>query len=125
MHQIPERRADVDDTSGTKTPPGGKFTESHSQELKDRSDLASTASEQREVTRDAITVVDDMRRAMQTRSSIDVAKGLIMATMGCDEQAAFHHLVSLSQRRHTKLHDLAAEIITSHQIIAAASGSPA
>ena len=48
---------------------------------------------------------------MQSRSEIEQAKGIIMAAMGCDADAAFDTLVRQSQHENRKLRDIAAEIV--------------
>ena len=42
---------------------------------------------------------------------IEQAKGIIMSTMGCDEDSAFQVLKSQSQSQNVKLRELAAEIV--------------
>jgi GAF domain-containing protein len=50
--------------------------------------------------------------AMEHRSIIDQAKGILMATQGCDADAAFELLVKASQRENTKLRDVATRIVS-------------
>src|SRR3954468_23084738 len=59
----------------------------------------------------ALAELDDLRRAMQTRSLIDMAKGALMAVHGCDESEAFALLRAASQREHRKLRDVAAQVL--------------
>lgn len=59
----------------------------------------------------ALAEADDLRRAMQTRGTIDMAKGIIIAVQGVDPDAAFDILRQASQRSHVKLVDVAAKIV--------------
>lgn len=52
-----------------------------------------------------------LQRAMQTRSTIDLAKGIVMAARRCDPDEAFAALVNASQHTNTKLRDIAATIV--------------
>lgn len=59
----------------------------------------------------ALAEADDLRRAMQTRGTIDMAKGIIIAVQGVDPETAFDVLRQASQRSHVKLIDVAAKIV--------------
>ncbi len=59
----------------------------------------------------------DMDRALRSRSVIDQAKGIVMASRGLDADAAWEHLVHLSSTQHLKVRDLA------ERIVAGASGA--
>ena len=52
-----------------------------------------------------------LRRAMESRAMIEQAKGIIIATMGCDAEAAFHVLVKQSQHENRKLREVAADLV--------------
>lgn len=54
---------------------------------------------------------DDMRAALGSRSLIDQAKGIVMATKHCTADEAFQHLVRLSNTNHLKLRDVAGQIV--------------
>ncbi|MBV7694657.1 anti-sigma factor antagonist [Streptomyces sp. TRM70350] len=56
--------------------------------------------------------VVQLRRAMQTRPTIDLARGVLMATFGLSPQDAWHVLVMVSQNTNTKLHRLAQDLVT-------------
>lgn len=56
--------------------------------------------------------LEGLRTAMQTRAVIEQAKGMIMLRERCDADAAFSTLVRVSQRSHTKLHDVAVRIVS-------------
>ncbi|MFF3276557.1 ANTAR domain-containing protein [Streptomyces chrestomyceticus] len=59
--------------------------------------------------------VAQLRRALQTRPAIDVARGLLMAAFDLSPEAAWKVLVATSQNTNTKLHRLAQDLIDSHQ----------
>ena len=52
-----------------------------------------------------------MQEAMQSRSVIEQAKGIIMGRVGCDADAAFRLLVEQSQHENRKLRDVAIELV--------------
>ncbi|MDH6486285.1 ANTAR domain-containing protein [Streptomyces sp. SAI-127] len=55
--------------------------------------------------------VDQLRRAMRTRPTIDVARGIVMATFGLSAEDAWTVLVTASQNTNTKLHHLAQHLM--------------
>ena len=61
-------------------------------------------------------LADQMQAAMQSRSVIEQAKGILMARHGCDADEAFKTLSKLSQDSNRKVRDIA-------QSIAASTGS--
>ena len=56
---------------------------------------------------EAATLVEQMRKAMDSRSVIDQALGVVMAQNRCDAQAAFAILTRASQNRNVKLREIA------------------
>jgi anti-anti-sigma factor len=56
--------------------------------------------------------VAQLRRAMQTRPSIDLARGILMASFGLTPEQAWSVLVLASQNTNTKLHHLARDVLT-------------
>jgi GAF domain-containing protein len=56
---------------------------------------------------------DQMRAAMQSRSVIEQAKGILMARHGCNADEAFKSLSKLSQDQNRKLRDIAQTIVDS------------
>ena len=52
-----------------------------------------------------------MAQAMQSRSTIEQAKGIIMSTSGCTPDQAMDLLVQQSQHQNVKLRDIAREIV--------------
>lgn len=57
------------------------------------------------------TEVAQLRRAMQTRPAIDVARGILMASFSLSAEAAWTVLVTASQNTNTKLHHLAQDLM--------------
>jgi signal transduction protein with GAF and PtsI domain len=49
--------------------------------------------------------------AMEARSIIEQAKGILMSSQGCDDEGAFDILVKASQRENLKLRDVARRIV--------------
>jgi GAF domain-containing protein len=60
---------------------------------------------------DSTQLARQMAEAMTSRSIIEQAKGILMATNNCAADAAFDILVGMSQHRHQKLREVAAWII--------------
>jgi anti-anti-sigma factor len=56
--------------------------------------------------------VAQLRRAMQTRPTIDLARGILMASFGLSSEEAWTVLVTASQNTNTKLHSLAGDLVT-------------
>lgn len=56
---------------------------------------------------------EELREALRSRDVIGMAKGILMAREGIDEDAAFPILVSASQREHQKLRDVAQRLVES------------
>jgi anti-anti-sigma factor len=61
---------------------------------------------------DLRTEVAQLRRAMQTRPTIDLARGILMASFGLSPEAAWSVLVRTSQNTNTKLHHLAQDLVS-------------
>ncbi|MEU3844780.1 anti-sigma factor antagonist [Streptomyces sp. NPDC028635] len=55
--------------------------------------------------------VGQLRRAMQTRPLIDLARGILMASFGLSAEDAWTVLVTASQNTNTKLHHLARDLV--------------
>lgn len=55
--------------------------------------------------------VVQLRRAMQTRPTIDLARGILMASFGLRPEDAWEVLVMASQNTNTKLHNLASDLV--------------
>ncbi|MBT2676182.1 ANTAR domain-containing protein [Streptomyces sp. ISL-14] len=56
--------------------------------------------------------VAQLRRAMQTRPTIDLARGILMASFSLSSEEAWMVLVAASQNTNTKLHSLAGDLVT-------------
>ncbi len=57
------------------------------------------------------TEVAQLKRAMQTRPVIDMARGVLMASFGLRPDDAWSVLVDVSQHTNTKLRQVAAELV--------------
>lgn len=62
-----------------------------------------------------VDAADNLQRAMESRATIEQAKGVIMATMGCSAEDAFGVLRVQSQNENRKLRDVAAELVERQQ----------
>ncbi|MGW0904519.1 ANTAR domain-containing protein [Streptomyces sp. NPDC002853] len=72
-------------------------------------DLVSVA--EAEVQQDPRVELVQLRRAMETRPVIDMARGVLMASFGLSPDDAWGMLVSISQNTNTKLHLVADELV--------------
>jgi GAF domain-containing protein len=59
--------------------------------------------------------VTQLERALTSRPEIDMAKGALIAQLGCSPDEAFARLVDQSQRRNVRLHVIASELLASLQ----------
>ncbi|MFF3975953.1 ANTAR domain-containing protein [Streptomyces sp. NPDC001828] len=57
--------------------------------------------------------LDQLRRAMRSRGTIDLARGILMAAFGLSPDEAWKVLVSTSQHTNTKLRRLAEQVVDS------------
>ncbi|MET8685293.1 STAS domain-containing protein [Streptomyces sp. NPDC004732] len=64
---------------------------------------------------DLSVVVAQLRRAMKTRPTIDIARGILMSTFSLSPEAAWDVLVTASQNTNTKLHVLAGDVVNTVQ----------
>jgi len=60
---------------------------------------------------DARELSSGLSEAMKHRAVIEQAKGMLMASQGCDEDSAFELLVRASQRENLKLREIAQRIV--------------
>ncbi|MBY3989553.1 GAF and ANTAR domain-containing protein [Rhodococcus fascians] len=72
---------------------------------------AQTAVHNSRLLSEALAEVEGLRTAMLTRSTIDQAKGILMAVRAISADAAFAALSEQSQRENTRVYDLAARMI--------------
>lgn len=61
----------------------------------------------------ALAEADGLRRAMETRSDIDIAKGILVERHRVDPRRAFEMLIEVSQKKHMKLLAVAHAVIAS------------
>jgi GAF domain-containing protein len=59
----------------------------------------------------AKALAGQLEEALSTRGVIEQAKGILVAEQGCSADEAFEILVRASQRSHTKLHDVADQLV--------------
>lgn len=64
---------------------------------------------------DAHRTAAQLRQAVEARSIVDQAKGVLMHAMGCDADTAFAELKRISQTRHMKLTAIAQRIVAGHR----------
>lgn len=62
-------------------------------------------------------------RAMETRTTIGQAQGVLMATEGVSAEQAFDLLTRASQRHHRKLREVAADVVARRSHLAPAAGA--
>ncbi len=55
--------------------------------------------------------VEGLRRALDTRPLIDLAKGMVMHRYSCSDEAAFALLRRFSQEHNVKIRDLATAVV--------------
>ncbi|OZE74201.1 hypothetical protein CH305_21105 [Rhodococcus sp. 15-649-2-2] len=72
---------------------------------------AQTAVYNSRLLAEALAEVEGLRTAMLTRSTIDQAKGILMAVRAISPDAAFAALSEQSQRENTRIKDLAARLV--------------
>lgn len=58
-------------------------------------------------------LVDDLERAMRSRTAIDLATGVIMGQNRCSQEEAFNILTRVSNGRNRKLREVAEELLSS------------
>jgi GAF domain-containing protein len=63
-------------------------------------------------TYDQVSLTDNLRNALSSRSVIDQAIGIVMGRERCSADKAFDVLRKVSQQRNTKLRHVAAEVVT-------------
>jgi GAF domain-containing protein len=59
----------------------------------------------------AVELAENLQQAMESRATIEQAKGMIMLQRKCTDEEAFQTLVAASQARNQKLRDIAAEVV--------------
>lgn len=76
-------------------------------------DYAAVAVANAHLTVTTAALADNLRLAMETRSVIEQAKGILMAQQRCTAERAFEVLTKLSQHANRKLRDVAADVVAS------------
>ncbi|HEX4427814.1 MAG TPA: ANTAR domain-containing protein [Frankiaceae bacterium] len=66
----------------------------------------------------------DLTAALESNREIGAAIGVVMATREVDSEAAFDLLRQASQARHTKLRDVAREVVTTRRLVVAPEAPP-
>ncbi|WP_327696406.1 ANTAR domain-containing protein [Streptomyces sp. NBC_00459] len=74
-------------------------------------DETAVTSEPDETGQDLKIELVQLRRAMQTRPVIDLARGILMASFGLNAEDSWRVLVSVSQNTNTKLHEVAGDLV--------------
>ncbi|MGW7269054.1 ANTAR domain-containing protein [Streptomyces sp. NPDC054864] len=74
-------------------------------------DLVAVAASKGDTEKDPRVELGQLRRAMETRPVIDMARGILMASFGLSADDAWSVLVSISQNSNTKLHLVADELV--------------
>lgn len=65
--------------------------------------------------REALALNEHLTVALESRATIEQAKGILMGTTGCNADQAFERLRDQSQHENVKLRDIAAEIVRQAQ----------
>jgi hypothetical protein len=65
---------------------------------------------------DAQRTAVQLRDAVESRSVVDQAKGILMHALGCDAADALRRMREVSQRQHIKVTEVASRIISAHGI---------
>ena len=60
--------------------------------------------------------IEHLRKAMESRATIEQAKGVLMATMRIGPDAAFSVLVAASQRENRKLREIAERLVAAQEL---------
>lgn len=89
----------------------GRFTQDVTEEAAVFADMAAQALRLALRIATADLVVEDLKAAMERRTAIDLACGIIMTQNNCSQSDAFDFLPEASQHRNEKVHDIAADIV--------------
>jgi len=95
-------------------PMAGAFTKEATGEAALFAQIAGQALSLSFRTADAERLAEDLRSAMESRTDIDLACGLIMGRNQCSQQEAYQFLIRASNTRNMKVHAVALKII--HQL---------
>ena len=89
------------------------FTDEDIDEAQQFASLASLAVSVAIRIADAADAAEDRQQAMESRTAIDIAVGMIMAQQGCSQEEAFDLLAEVSSVRNVKVRDLARDLVAS------------
>lgn len=81
----------------------------------ERTDTPRTGRPHEEIDQELRVEVAQLRRAMQTRPTIDQAIGVLIGRFGLSPEAAWNVLVKTSQNTNTKVHILADDLVGAGQ----------
>ena len=105
IHEAPLRSDEALRTSATLLRAAErKIAQLEAQGVADRAELSELLRE-----------IGGLRDAMESRATIEQAKGIIIASMGCGAEEAFQVLTQQSQHQNRKLRDIAEELVRSKQ----------
>jgi GAF domain-containing protein len=74
-------------------------------------DHAAVSLTNADVLASSTRLAQQMQEAMRSRATIEQAKGILMARLGCTADEAFGYLSRQSQQVNRKLHEIAAELV--------------
>jgi GAF domain-containing protein len=80
--------------------------------------FAGTAAANMHAYASARSLSDDLQAALESRATIDQAKGIVMERHKLGPDAAFHLLAQASMATNTKLRDLADHLVTTGELLA-------
>jgi GAF domain-containing protein len=97
-------------------PTVGAFSEEDRRAAARFADFAAVALTNIDALQDARELAENMRRAMEFRSVIEQAKGILIERYKVTADGAFRLLADASQRANRKLRDVAEELVTTGQL---------
>ncbi|WOH20627.1 GAF and ANTAR domain-containing protein [Paenarthrobacter sp. GOM3] len=92
-------------------PATGLFNQAAIAEATQFADMAAQALRLALRIASADLLAEDLRAAMERRTAIDIATGIVMTESRCSQDEAFEFLIRASQNRNQKVHDLAEGIV--------------
>ncbi|MGW1668233.1 ANTAR domain-containing protein [Streptomyces sp. NPDC002324] len=113
-----QRVFSLTDTLSLFLPPAAPDHVDHVDHLSDGSRTEATALPAEPRGPDPRVEIVQLRRALETRDTIDLARGILMAAFALSPDEAWHALVRTSQNTNTKLH------LTARQLVDSCTGTP-
>jgi hypothetical protein len=92
-----------------------RYERNHALLMRHHRRLTATRGPGSDAARRMSAQVAQLRRALESRATIDQAKGIVMADRRCDADEAFRVLVNVSQDANTKLRDVADLLVSNAQ----------